>query len=106
MEVSAKKGDGTPISVTKEFGEDLGEMVELFGDSVVYDKAKSAMVVALQGLIRTHESKSPKEVQAIVDGWSPGTRRQGKSKVEKLREAFADLDPEQRKEMLAEMKSG
>ncbi len=105
MKVSAKKGDGTPVEIEKDFGENLDDMIELYGDSVVFDKARSAMVVALQGVIRTHEGKSAKQIQDIADAWQPGTRKAGKSKAEKIRDAFKDLDAEQRAEILKDLKA-
>jgi len=108
-EVTAKEGkEGTPLTVDYDFGESIDDMVDKFGDEVVFNNAKANMIVSLQGVIRTglKAGKDAKEIKESAAAWVPGVRKAGKSPQEKLREQFANLDPEAKKELLKELASG
>jgi hypothetical protein len=111
LTISAKIGtDGKPAQVTKELGENLDELVGQYGHDVIYAHAKSSIVVAAQGKIRTlidpEREGGALEGQALqeeMDKWTPGIRKPGKSAAEKVKEQFGKMDPELRRQLLAEL---
>jgi hypothetical protein len=113
MEITAKIGtDGKPASVKRELGENLDELVSQFGHDVIYAHAKSSIVVAAQGKIRTlidpEREGGPLEGDALqeeMNKWTPGIRKPGKSAAEKVKEHFGKMDPELRRQLLAELAS-
>lgn len=104
MQVTAKKGaEGPQFTVEYEFGEDLAEAVKIFGEDVVFHHARSSMVVALQGIIRTAEDQ--KQADAKAAEWKPGIRQRGKSATEKMLDSFENLDEDVQKEMLKQLQA-
>jgi len=109
--VSMKFDKGLPIEVEYDFGKDLDEMCELFGDVVVYSNAKANMHVGVQGVGRSvikagktaGKPVTQKQVQEAVSKHKPGIRKRGKSPAEKLKENYDKLTPEAKKELLAEL---
>lgn len=94
MQVKAKHGEnGAEIEVDYDFGANLEEMSELFGEDVVYEKARSAMVVNLQSLIRERAKAgdNPKEIQAKCAEWRPGLKKRGLTAEEKVKREFDKL---------------
>lgn len=130
VDVTAKIGkDGTPVTIKYDLPENLEELVETYdggedgnpATGVVYNHAKSSIIVALQGKMRTlmdpEREGGPmdaEQVQAEIDGdgteehpaWRPGIRQPTKSATEKVREQLAKMDPELRKQILAELAGG
>jgi hypothetical protein len=105
LEVSAKIGkDGKPVTVNYDLPNDLPGLIKKFGEEVVKAHAKGSIVVALQGFMRLKMQKGEKaaEVQKSVNEWKPNTRTPGKSALEKTRDMLGKLDPELRKQLLAE----
>lgn len=106
MEITAKdtKTEAS-ITVEYEFGETIAELVEKFGEEVVFNQARSSLVVALQGAIRTalKAGKTDDEINTLVSEWKPGIRRQAKSPQDKIKEQLASMDPEIRKALLKEL---
>jgi hypothetical protein len=99
-------------------GENLDELTKQFGQDIIYNHAKSSIVVALQGFIRTRLDPerdggpmSQDQIQAEVAGdgteenagWRPGMRSPGKSAAERVKEQFGKMDPELRRQLLAEL---
>jgi len=100
-------GEKKSASVQYEFGSNLEEAVELFGGDVIFNNFRQSAVISLQGILRRHlaNGKTQGELQTIADGWKPGVvSRTGKSKVEKARDAFAAMSPEEKKALLAELR--
>jgi|TARA_Y100000310_G_scaffold263133_1_gene273149 hypothetical protein len=97
-EVSAKFGDGDPIKVNYEFGDDLAGASKLFGDETVFANYKANAIVALQGFVRgmLKAEKSAKDITGAVAEWKPGVRKKGKTPQEKLREQFQAMSAEER----------
>lgn len=122
LPVSAKIGkDGTPVTINYPMGESLAEIVEQYGEDIIFNHAKSSIVVALQGFMRSRidpdregGALSQEALQQEIDGdgteenpgWKPGTRQPGKSAAEKVREQISKMDPELRKALLAELAGG
>lgn len=122
LDVSAKIGkEGTPVTVKFRLGETLEELAEQYGTDVIFNHAKSSIVVALQGYMRTKIDPEREggpmaqdELQADISGngseekpgWRPGIRQPGKSAAEKVKEQFSKMDPDLRKALLAELAKG
>lgn len=105
--ITAKRTDGRTVSVDYEFGDDIDEMIEKFGDKVVFNHARGSLTVALQGWMRLQldNKKSPAEIKAAVKDWKPGIRRQGKTPIEKMRAQLSSLSAEDRAALLKDLKS-
>lgn len=122
MDVSAKIGkDGTPITIKFNLGETLAELVEQYTENVIYQHARSSIVVALQGYMRSKIDPerdggpmTQEELQSDISGdgsedkpgWRPGIRQPGKSAAERVKEQFSKMDPELRRALLAELAGG
>jgi len=127
LDVSAKIGkEGqpgyvAPMTIKFALGETVNELVEQYGADVIYNHAKSSIIVALQGYMRTKMDPEREEgpmnqeaLQADISGdgteenpgWKPGVRSPGKTAAEKVREQFSKMDPEMRKLLLAELAKG
>ena len=108
MQVQAKVGDGEPVVVDYDFGDDLAGMVDNFTESVTFNKAKSAMVVDLQAFIRRqiNADKNPADIQEAANGWKPSdqtrTKKSAKDKVVGLLEGMSEED---RAELIREMQA-
>lgn len=111
VEISAKAGtaeDSPSATVTFDFGDNLGEASELFGEDVVFSRFKSAATVDLQALIRRsligENPKSEEDIQALVSEWKPGvstrTRISAKEKATRAVDALSDAD---RQELLDQL---
>jgi len=106
VKIGAKLGkDGRTYEAEYNFGENLDGMVKLFGADVVYNKAKAAMIVDIQGAMRgaIKANKPAREIADSIAKWKPGVRKPGKSPVVKVQEHFAKLSPEERKALLREL---
>lgn len=112
--ISARTKDRpTPVEVEYDFGDgSLKGLVARFGEDVVASRAKSALVIDLQALVRRHldakEFKgSPEDVAKIKKAaaeWKPtvsnGVRR---SAAEKIEDSVAKMSPEEQKALLAKL---
>lgn len=122
VEVSAKRsGNDHQVTVPYDFGDNLQEAVELFGDDVVFSKFKAAAIVDFQGVLRRgmfdEEGEGDDKTLIPVDsetlasretisGWKPGvTTRVSKSPKEKALAALKGMSPEDIAAMLAELES-
>jgi|ETNmetMinimDraft_30_1059905.scaffolds.fasta_scaffold00172_27 hypothetical protein len=108
MEVKAKVGKGTPIAVKVDFGETLKEYVARSGDKgdeVVLSEAKASRVIKIQDIIRAgiNLKKSQPDIQKDVDAYAPGVKKRGRSKAEKLKDEFDELDPKEKAALLARL---
>lgn len=105
----------TPVEVEYDFGDDnLKGLVTRFGEDVVYSRAKSALVIDLQALMRRHiDSKDFKgtpedlaKLRKAAAEWKPtvsnGVRR---SAAEKIEDSVAKMSPEEQKALLAKLTS-
>jgi hypothetical protein len=111
VKISAERkpnGDkkGGSIEVDYDIPDTLNDMVQRYGENVVYNHARGSVIVALQGYLRSQLGKdkpaSPADIQKEVRTWKPGVRKQGKSPAEKAREQLAKLTPEERAALLKE----
>ena len=110
-EVKAKVSGGDPYTVEYPLPNNIGEATKSYGEEVVFGRFKSAIIIDLQGFMRSHiktgetngdaREKITKDLQAAVNGWKPGVRAPGKSPAEKVKDEFAKLDPDAKKKLLA-----
>ena len=106
MQVSAKVGlEGKPTVVDYNFGNNLEEAVELFGESVIFEKFRAQSVVNLQSFIRTQQNaeKSDADIKKSVADWRPGIKKAAIPKTERLKKDFDNLSDEEKKSLLASL---
>lgn len=86
-------GDELERSVEYDFGDNLDEMVDKFGEDVVFSNAKGAMVISLQSIMRTSISKNESAADCAKKAaeWKPKTAAPKKSKVERGLELTAGM---------------
>jgi hypothetical protein len=127
LEVTAKIGKENqpgyvpPVKINYPMPETLAEMVSTFGEGVVYNHVKSSVTVALQSFVRTKldpdrdgGTMTEEQIQAEITGdgseenpgWKPGARNPGKTAAEKVKEQFQKMDPDLRRQLLAELAKG
>lgn len=106
VKIGARVGkDGKPFEIEYKLAEDVAGLCKQFGDEVVYNNAKAALVVALQGVIRgaLSKGKKPAEITEIIAKWKPGKRQPARPPQEKMRDQFTKLTADERKALLAEL---
>lgn len=106
QQVTAKLQD-SPLSATAEydFGDNLAEARELFGDEVVFSRAKASLVIDVQAYIRALLKQDPpkeaEEIAKLVSEWRPGVKARGKTLEEKIAHLFGQLSEEKKAELLS-----
>lgn len=97
-------------TVSYDFGDNLPESIELFGEEVVYKRFVAAATVDLQGLIRRsitggkdREALSGEALQDAVNEWKPGVAKARKSKTEKALAIVSGMSKEEKLALLAEL---
>ena len=116
QEVVAKLSDGDRVvKQNYDFGNDLNDMVNKFGEEVVFNNCRKSLVIDLQALIRrkmkpAKEGEAPatdEQITADVKAWVPGVSTTvRKSASEKAKDAIDKLSPEEKKSLLAALKKG
>jgi len=87
------------IEVEYDFGKDLEDAVEKFGDEVVFQTFIAQAKVNLQAMIRRrlNKNETDEEILAAVSEWKPTFRAvTRKSPLEKMEEILAKMSPEER----------
>ena len=104
-EIKAKVGDGKPVVVQYDFGDNLGAMAKKFGEDVVFTNARANFKIGLQDIVRSgiKAGKSAGDIQKDINAYFTGFKKLGKSKAEKLQDQFTDLSPEEKKELLSRL---
>lgn len=109
MKISAKtKKHPTPIEAQYPALDvtDTAGLEKAFGAEVVFNAAKSAIVISAQAFMRRHIEKGAdaKKVQEELTKWKPDVRSVVKqSAFEKVTSNIGKLSPEERKALLAEL---
>lgn len=101
--------DSEAVTCQYDFGDNLKDAVAKFGEDVVFNRFKSAAVIDAQSLIRRgiKAGKSPTDIQKDLTEWRPGMKRvQKKSAEERIKEQFSKLTPEERAELVKQLKAG
>jgi hypothetical protein len=109
QDVASKLKDSKDvIKVQYDFGDNLAESVKLFGEEVVHSRAKAALVIDLQALVRRmiKAGKKSDEITAAVAKWKPDTRVVvHKTAAEKVQEGVKQLTKEERLALLKQLQA-
>lgn len=104
QEVAARmEGQDRAVIVNYNFGDNLEDAVETFGEDVVFGRYLASARIECQTIIRRGISagKTDDEIVQMVKDWKPGTRMSvKKTDVEKAREALGRMTPEERRQLL------
>jgi hypothetical protein len=108
IEVKAKVGKGAPVAVLVDFGATLKEYVTKTGDKgeeITLSEARASRTIKVQDIIRAGitAGKNPAEIQKDVEAYAPGVKKRGRSKAEKLKDEFDELDPKEKAALLARL---
>lgn len=106
-----KPGGPRSVDVMYDFGANLEEMAEKFGEQSVYANAQAQMKVGLQAAMRRGmtpdkegASKTNEEIQEMAAAWTPGDRTvTRKSNVEKAMDLLGGMSPEEKAALLSEL---
>lgn len=107
-----KEGGPRSVDVMYDFGANLEEMVEKFGDLAVYANAQAQMKIGLQAAMRRGmtpdkegNTKTDEEIATMAAEWTPGDRTvTRKSAVDKAKDLLGAMSPEEKAELLAALK--
>lgn len=114
IQIQAKrKDDATPLTVIYEFADDLQSAIAQFGESVLYTKARQAIIIDAQAMIRRAitpdkdgKASSQAEVQALMTAWKPDNRTTTKkSASDKAKDAIGQMSEDDRKALLKQLKA-
>uniref|UniRef100_A0A6M3L688 Uncharacterized protein n=1 Tax=viral metagenome TaxID=1070528 RepID=A0A6M3L688_9ZZZZ len=96
------KGEFREVTVDYDFGDSFADMVNKFGEEVVYTSAKANMRVRCQAVIDGGIEKglSDEEIQNRVTAWKPGVALETGAGYDPLA-AFRRMSPEEKAAFLA-----
>ena len=104
--VSAKLKDGDPVETKYDYGDNLKEAVDKFGEEAVYNRFRAAIVIDLQGYIRSMLRKEPPsseaEIVTAVAEWQPGVKAKGRTPAERIQELMARLSDDEKSDLLSQ----
>jgi hypothetical protein len=106
-ELTAKNGNEAKAATVKaQIGENLEELGSQFTPDVVYSHARRSIIIAMQTSIRgmLEQGKGDDEIQATMHDWKPGLKRPAKSAIDRVRDEFTRMSPEDRKRILKELR--
>lgn len=109
MTVSARteKSDRV-VSTTYDFGSNLDEAVEKFGENVVYGVFLDQATIRLQAMLRRciTDEVADKEIAAKVEAWKMTVGgRERRSAAEKVQDLLGKMSPEQKAELLKSLRT-
>lgn len=97
-------GEEREVSVYYDFGDDLSDAVEKFGEEAVFAQYKQQATIGLQAILRRHGADanvSDEHLQEVADNWKPGEKRAvRKSPAEKIQDMLKGKSPEEVQEIL------
>lgn len=103
MQVSCKNPSvSREITIEYDFGTNLADAVEKFGEDIVFSGFVADAKVGLQAIVRARLGKSDdeymsdEEIIAEAAQWKPGVRKQAADPMAKLQALLGKLTPEQR----------
>jgi hypothetical protein len=104
IEVTAKKNEAE-ATVNYDFGENLEEMTELFGDSVTFTNARSNMKIVLQAAMRRRlEAGQP--VDDLATNWKPGVQMERiVDPIAAAKAKYATMSDEEKAAFLEDLRS-
>lgn len=100
---------GKSVSATYDFGSSLDEAVEKFTENVVFGVFIDQAVIRLQALLRRaiEDELTQKEIEEKVANWKMTVGgRERKSAAEKVTDLLGKMTDDQRKALLAQLRSG
>ena len=108
--ITAKVTEGGEVAAEAAVEYNLPDNVQGYvdwaGEPVILSKLHQKIVIDLQaymrGLIRA--GKNDEDIAQAVANWKPGMARPGKSKKEKVKDAFHKMSADEKREMLAELR--
>lgn len=113
MTVTAKtekaEHKGRVVSTRYDFGSNLDEAVEKFGEAVVYGVFLDQATIRLQAMLRRciADEVADKEIAAKVEAWKMTVGgRERKSAAEKVNDLLGKMSPEQKAELLKSLRTG
>ena len=107
IEVTANK-DSRSATVSYDFGDNLAQAVEKFGEEVVFTNMQQSMKISLQALLRRgfDKGQSDEEIATAAAAWKPGVASQRTTDpVSTITAKWATLDPKKKAELLAQLKA-
>ena len=107
MQITAKKGDKS-ATIEYDFGANLQEMTEKFGEDVVYTNARKSMVITAQAGMRRYLESGLDEatIQEKLSAWKPGVQiARTTDPVAALMKSWEKMDDKQKAEILAKLKN-
>ena len=111
-EITAKKKIGDiekAATIAYDFGANLKEMVEKFGEEVVFTNARGSMVITGQAAMRRYLAggKSQEEIADLMGSWKPGIAlARTVDPVSALVSQWGSYSPEKQQEILRKLKGG
>lgn len=105
IQIVARK-DGKEASVYYDFGDGIDEMVELFGDDVVFSNARQKMKIGLQAAMRSY-LKQGQDIGTLMEKFKPGVALEKlPTDMNKATESyFAGLSEDEQDAMIARLMS-
>lgn len=95
-------------TVYKDFGSDLSELSEKFGEQQIYNLAVGALEKKVKSAIRRElkAGTNPEEVNKRLENWKPDVKHKvAKDPKEAATQAFLSMSDEQQEEYLANLRS-
>lgn len=110
LQVTAKSGEGDDkeeATVAYDFGTDLNDMKNKFGEDVVFSLARAQAKIQLQARMRSWMSADPpKDVNAMAAIWKPGmVAERSLDPAAVARNYLANATEEEKKAFLENIKS-
>ena len=105
-QITATK-DGRSVTMEYDFGANLEEMKEKFGEDVTFSNARRAMTITAQAAMRRMilAGKSDEEIQEKMSLWKPGVALERTSDpVASLMKSWGKMTEEQKAEILKKLK--
>jgi len=97
------------LTVSYPLGENLEQMVDLFGIDAVYAKAKSGFQSNIVNVVRTavkaNKDLTSEEAQKHLDGYVAGAGQAKLTDVQKAAKSIANMSVEERKALLADLEA-
>lgn len=110
--ITAKSTDHEPVAIEYPMPESVNEAIEMWGDDVCFQHLTASVRIALQSFMRSQMGPdkegnvlSDAEIQKKALAWKPGLRPQGKTRLERSKDLFAGMTPEERKAALKELQA-
>ncbi len=101
--VTMEGGEIREGSLQYDFGDNLADCVEKFGDEVVFSNAVAQMKIGLQARMRAYLAEG-KGVEALAAMWKPGVQMpKSVDPIAAAKAAFATMSPEERLAMIAKI---